>query len=154
MKSFLELHVQVDLFHEPVNHSPLPWAGISYTVSMSLMNRLRSALRKDWVTQLESSTLSAVVTYYRRGIMKPTTIRLLLPYEGKAIILGVGSHGPQTPSIWRRMRRLTPSGKRHELSVVKRHAQAPNVHPKALDNRSAAGRLDGASAYARPRYRM
>jgi hypothetical protein len=152
MKSFLALHVQVDLFHEPVNHSPLPWAGISYTVSMSLMDRLRSVLRKDWITQLESATLSAVVAYYRRGIMKPTTIRLLLPCDSKAIILGVASHGPQTPSFWRRLRRLTPSGKRYEIPVVKRHAQPYHVYHRALESRSDIGRSD--SAYARATYRV
>lgn len=115
MKNFLDLRVQVDLYHDPVNHSPLPWAGISYTLSMSAFDTLRAMLRRNWLAQVETATLAAVVTYYRRGVTKPTTVRLALPREGKVEILGIASHGPRTPSLWRRVRRLTPSGKRNDI---------------------------------------
>lgn len=120
MKSILDLRVRVDLYHEAVNLSPLPWAGISYTLSMSPLNTLRAMLRKNWLAQVESAALSAVVTCYRRGIMRPTLVRLVLPYEGKPSTLGIGSHGPQTPPVWRRVRRLTPSGRRQESFKLSR----------------------------------
>ncbi len=144
MKSFLDLRVQVDLYHEAVNHSPLPWAGISYTLSMSPLNKLRAILRKNWLTELESATLSAVVAYYRRGIMKPTTVRLLLPCKGKARILGVASHGPRTPAFWRRVRRLTPSGKRHDNMPAKSRIQS-----NGSENEQSTIRLNRSSSYAR-----
>jgi hypothetical protein len=129
MKAFLDIRIQVDLFHEPVNHSPLPWAGISYTLSMNSMNKLRALLRKDWITQVESASLAAVVEYYRRGIMKPTSIRLMLPYEGKARILSIASHQSQSPAFWRRVRRLTPSGKRHDVfASTSRRRSKPAEH--------------------------
>lgn len=119
MKRFLDLRVRVDLYHEAVNHSPLPWAGISYTVSMSPMDTLRAMLRKNWRMRVESATLSAVVTCYRQGILRPSSVRLMIPNEGKTSILGIASHGPHAPSFWRRVRRLTPSGRRHERSPAK-----------------------------------
>jgi hypothetical protein len=143
MKSFLELRVQVDLFHEPVNHSPLPWAGISYTLFMNPWSRVLTVLRKNWLAEVESAALSAVVAYYRRGVTKPTRIRLMLPYEGKTRILGIALHEPQTPAFWRRMRRLTPSGKRHDVSPARRRSQ-----PKPAQLKSPTARLSR-SSYAR-----
>lgn len=112
MKHFLDLNVQVDLFHEPVNHTPLPWAGISYALSMSPLNRIKALLRRNWIREVETATLATVVSYYRRGIMKPTTVRLYLPASGPFRVVGIASHGPQRPAFWRRVRRLTPSGMR------------------------------------------
>jgi hypothetical protein len=149
MNSFLDIRIQVNLFHEPVNHSPLPWAGISYTLSINSVNKLRALLRRDWISQVESATLSAVVTYYRRGIMKPTAVRLLLPYGGNARILGIASHAPQTPAFWRRMRRLTPSGKRHEIFFPRSRVQS-----RPAEQRPSTHHSDEPSPYASPTCRM
>lgn len=134
MKSFLDLHVRVDLFHEAINHSPLPWAGVSYTLSMSPLNWLRSMMRRHWLPELESASLNAVVGCYRRGILKPTTIRLVLPYDGKARIHSIASHAPQLAPFWRRIHRLTPSGKRHESAPSQSPAQAGPQHRKIHAN--------------------
>lgn len=127
MKRLLDLRIQVDLYHEPVNHSPLPWAGISYSLSMNPLASLCALLRKNWLVRVESATLEAVVSYYRRGVVRPTSVRLLIPYDGKAKILGITSQGPQTPSFWRRTRRLTPSGRRHDMFPVKSRIHAKNL---------------------------
>lgn len=139
MNSFLDLKVQVDLFHEPVNHSPLPWAGISYALRMSPLNRVRRLFRQYWLRDVETAALSAVVAYYRRGVMKPTTIRLVLPKHGQHRIIGIASHGPQKPAFWRHVRRLTPSGERTgQLDL--------NSSQQILQKKRAARRMSPLSA--------